>query len=173
MDAIATTHRPAAPFSTCLSAALILFITLLPQLATASSVAPTSSPALHLVRNRSPDPGVFAIHGEGFSAGGSVYLSITSTGRPDLSESFWTVATSAVYGPNGSQDPANGYVAAGVIDERIVLESDTVFGPNGSQDPANGYRESTAGFCLGNIIVQAFDQDSHSWSNRVSVNLTC
>jgi hypothetical protein len=156
-----------------LSAALILLITLLPQLATASSVVPTSYPVLLFSRNQAPEPGVFAVHGEGFSPGGSVYLSVTSTNLPELSESFWTVATSAVYGPNGSQDPANGYIAAGEIDEWIAVTGETVYGPNGSQDPANGYRESGAAFCNGNIEVQAFDSESRTWSNQVRVILSC
>jgi hypothetical protein len=172
MNAQSTNHRPVS-FGTILSAALILFLTLLPHLATASSVVPTLNPVLLIARNDPPQPGVFSIHGEGFSPGGSVYVSVTSTAYPAASESFWTVATTAVYGPNGSQDPANGYVAAGEIDERIVLETETVYGPNGSQDPAQGYRPADAAICPGQLQIQAFDSETRTWSNRVNALHSC
>jgi len=159
-------------FATTLGAALILCAGLLPQPATASVVT-APHPVLLFVPNLQAQAGVFTIRGEGFSPGGSVYLSVNSTAYPGVSESFWTVATTAVYGPNGSQDPANGYVAAGVIDERIVLESETVYGPNGSQDPANGYREGGAAICPGQLQVQAFDSETRAWSNRVSAIHLC
>ena len=159
-------------FATALGAALILCAGLLPRPTTASLVT-APHPVLLFAPNRPTQPGVFSIHGEGFSPGGSVYLSVVSTADPTMAESFWTVASSAVYGPNGSQDPANGYVAAGVISERIVLEDTTVYGPNGSQDPANGYREANDGICPGQLQVQAFDSETRTWSNRVSATHPC
>ncbi len=167
--------RPLASFTAVLNAVLILLVALIPQFATAASVVQTPYPALLSARIVSPQTGLFTIHGEGFSPGGSVYVSVVGNGNDSTgaSQSFWTVATSAVYGPNGSQDPANGYVAAGVIDEQISVTGETVFGPNGSQDPANGYREASDVTCLGHFDVQAYDNDSHTWSNQVSITLSC
>jgi len=118
-------------------------------------------------------PGTLRVQGEGFTPGGGVYISLVGSGLAAYSDSFWTNASEAIYGPHGSQDPARGYVAAGAIDEQVSFNSGPTYGPNGSQDPAQGYHEGRISFCFGTVEVQAFDAETRTWSNQVRVDLMC
>lgn len=118
--------------------------------------------------------GMATIHGKGFSPGGPVEITIRDHQDADTQWSVWTVAPTAVYGPNGSADPARGYVEAGVVDEVISIAPNTVFGPNGSQDPARGYivtgSNAAAGELHGqDLIVSAYDVRTSIWSNPILV----
>ncbi|MEJ7901046.1 MAG: hypothetical protein WKF63_04320, partial [Thermomicrobiales bacterium] len=81
-----------------------------------------------------------------------------------------SLAPNVVYGPNGSQDPAQGYIAAnaGVADN-------VIFGPNGSQDPAQGYFKAgrqplgNAWACGQDLIVRGYDDRTSAWSNPIDV----
>lgn len=130
------------------------------------------SPVLLFVPSDPFRTGTFVVHGEGFTPGGSVYISIDGAHDEDASESFWTVASTGAYGPNGSQDPAQGFARAGEIHELIVVSDVTTYGPNGSQDPARGFHGANTTAC-GNVQVQAFDADSRTWSNQVQLDHPC
>jgi hypothetical protein len=87
-----------------------------------------------------PQAGLLAVEGERFSPGGLVYIAMYDRWGVDVYQHFWTVASHGSFGPNGSQDPALGYVPAGTVNEVIALYPAATYGPNGSQDPAHGYQ---------------------------------
>src|SRR5687767_12872823 len=65
-----------------------------------------SSPTLTSAAVLASEPGTISVTGEAFTPGGDVYLAIYDTWGTALHETRWTTASSAVYGPNGSMDPA-------------------------------------------------------------------
>jgi hypothetical protein len=119
---------------------LLLLVSLLPQ---AAAGAQSTAPILSHARTTAPVSTLLLIEGHGFTPGGLVYLAVYDRWGVENHAHVWTVASPAVFGPNGSADPALGYVPAGTIQETIDLFAATVYGPNGSQDPALGY---TPGF---------------------------
>ena len=138
--------------------------------ADAPAPARTSGPVLTQVLASAALPGTISVSGEGFSPGGEVYIAIYDTWGATLHETRWTTASTAVYGANGSLDPALGYRSPGRVSEAFtrvcgaaimvrafdqqaavwtnLLDVDSAslapahFGPNGSLDPAMGYRAS-------------------------------
>ncbi len=137
------------------------------------------SPALSRVTMASPF-GTATISGEGFTPGGLVRLVVldlvgvgptidvwlvSTTGAVDITVPYLTRAT---FGPNGSQDPAQGYVPGTLPSELPVME---VFGPHGSQDPAQGYASSTMlweGACP-NLLVNGWDARTDTWTNALDI----
>ncbi|MEJ7901812.1 MAG: hypothetical protein WKF63_08175 [Thermomicrobiales bacterium] len=91
-------------------------------------------------------PGAIEVSGERFSPGGLVYVALYDQWGATLHETRWVASSSTVYGANGSQDPAQGFVAGGRIDESFAHFRQTVYGANGSQDPAQGYIAGDEGF---------------------------
>jgi len=84
-------------------------------------------------------PGVIEVSGERFSPGGLVYIALYDGWGTALHETRWVASSPTVYAVNGSQDPAQGFVQGGRIEEAFAASRAPVFGPNGSQDPAQGY----------------------------------
>lgn len=147
--------------------------------ASATAQVTTPSPALSRVTMVSPF-GTATVSGEGFTPGGLVRLVIHDLSGIGPDVDVWLVSTAgaiditfpyltnATYGPNGSQDPAQGYVPATFADRLLVTE---VFGPNGSQDPAQGYASSSMswrGACP-NLLVNGWDSRTDTWSNALEV----
>ncbi len=160
-------------FASALPLVLVLLVALVTITDAAHSPVPSSTLRIATVAH---EPGLVFATGDGFSPGGTVLLTITSELVPDMSYSIWTTASEAVFGPNGSQDPAQGYVAAGEINTFFALNSGEIHGPNGSQDPAQGYMRGTDWFavaCSAGISVHAFDAQTVSWSNEVQLNVNC
>jgi hypothetical protein len=88
-------------------------------------------------------PGTMLVTGEHFTPGGAVYVGFYDAWGMQLLEPRWVTASATVYGPDGSQDPALGFIRGGTINE--VFGADyVVYGPNGSQDPARGFRRIDA-----------------------------
>jgi hypothetical protein len=136
--------------------------------ADAPASAGTSNPVLTEALTSAALPGSISVSGEGFTPGGDVYIAIYDTWGAELHETRWTTASTTIYGPNGSQDPARGYYAGGRVSEAFaglcgsaimvrafdlqaavwtnLLDvgsasmAPAFFGPNGSLDPAQGYR---------------------------------
>jgi hypothetical protein len=79
------------------------------------------------------------VTGNGFTSGGLVFVALYDQWGNSLEETRWTSASPAVYGPNGSIDPAQGYVAGGELNEVFNRVLGATYGPNGSIDPAQGY----------------------------------
>src|SRR5688572_21925457 len=105
--------------------------------ATAADVGPVLTSAAVLTS----EPGEISVTGEAFTPGGEVYLAIYDTWGSALHETRWITASPAVYGPNGSMDPARGYVSGGSL------------------------TQSFGGLCGNSVMVRAFDQGSGAWSN--------
>jgi hypothetical protein len=115
-------------------------------------------------------PGTVLVSGGGFTSGGRVFVAVYDAWGTAPVATLWTNASPAIFGVDGSQDPAAGFVPGGLVLVNIsfagpcgtapmaraydvstrtwsaVLDADTrglgtpVYGPDGSQDPAQGYR---------------------------------
>lgn len=124
-------------------------------------------------------PGTIEVSGERFSPGGLVYIALYDGWGTTLRETRWVASSPTVYGLNGSQDPAQGFIAGGGIAESFAQVRQTVYGPNGSQDPAQGYvagddgAQALASACDAPMMVRAYDQRTASWSNTLDVALGC
>jgi len=137
-----------------------------------------------------PPAGSALVTGQGFTAGGSVYVALYdrwSTSGTQHYETRWVTASETTFGANGSHDPAQGYIAGGTISEHFGA-SETVYGPNGSQDPATGYVQGTSeisvdtsgsvGIVVGSrcdtsVMVRAYDTESATWSNMLDLTVGC
>jgi len=108
---------------------------------TGSTVAQSAStlPVISNAVTSAIAPGVIEVSGERFSPGGLVYIALYDGRGTTLHETRWVASSPAIYGSNGSQDPAQGYVGGGGIRESFEQVRQAVYGVNGSQDPAQGY----------------------------------
>ena len=106
-----------------------------------SATAAEAGPVLTSAAVLTSEPGKISVTGEAFTPGGEVYLAIYDTWGYALHETRWTRASPAIYGPNGSMDPARGYVSGGSL------------------------TQSFGGLCGESVMVRAFDQASGTWSN--------
>ena len=93
-------------------------------------------------------PGGVAVSGEGFTAGGQVFVAVYDDWGAMPAATRWTTASAAVYGLDGSQDPARGFVAAGAI------------------------RTSIGEPCGSALMARAYDQSANAWSAAVDVAAT-
>lgn len=168
----------------------------------ATAQSGTTVPVLTSAVASSLPIGSVTVSGNGFTSGGLVYVVLYDQWGSSLQETRWTSASTAVYGVNGSIDPALGYVAGGRIQEVFEQFRATIYGPNGSMDPALGYRPGTdlanpseaiygpngsmdpaQGYIPGNgadqilcdqpLMVRAFDNQTAAWSNLVDVDSGC
>jgi hypothetical protein len=156
------TLRRRTPF--VLTLALAVLVLLGTATAGAAPAAPSAGPVLTVATMA---PGSIAVTGRGFTPGGRVYVALYDVWGARLYETRWTAASAAVYGRDGSQDPAAGFVAGGTLRERFAHlcgatpmvraydeatttwsgwltvdatgSGEAAFGPNGSADPARGY----------------------------------
>ena len=72
-----------------------------------------SNPELTEALPLAPEPGTITVSGDGFTPGGEVYIAIYDRWGAALHETRWITASPEVFGPNGSQDPARGYLGGG------------------------------------------------------------
>ena len=128
----------------------------------------TNGPAIALDASPPLSPGSIGVGGQGFTPGGRVYLALYDRWGVTLHETRWITASSALYGPDGSQDPARGFRPGGLLSTRFdglcgatlmaraydeatqtwsaaldvnaIGFGTAVYGPDGSQDPARGFR---------------------------------
>ncbi len=156
---------------------LVLFGFGLNGLPASSAQTASALPVLNNAVVSTIAPDTIEVSGERFSPGGLVYVALYDGWGTALRETRWVASSPTVYGPNGSQDPAQGYLAGGGIEESFALVQPTIYGPNGSQDPARGYiagdAPATASVCDGPMMVRAFDQRTASWSNMLDVESGC
>jgi hypothetical protein len=114
-----------------------------PEPTTAADVGPVLTRA----EGEGSSTGRITVTGEGFTPGGEVYIAIYDTWGAVLHETRWATASPAIYGPNGSMDPARGYVSGGSL------------------------TQSFGGLCRESVMVRAFDQGSGAWSNWLDLAL--
>lgn len=142
-----------------------------------AAAQPGALPILSSAVASAVSPGTIEVSGERFSPGGLVYIEVYDEWGTTLRETRWVASSPTVHGPNGSQDPARGYVAGGEIRESFEQVRQTVYGPNGSQDPAQGYVRGDAPTmespCDGPMMVQAYDRRLAAWSNMLEVESGC
>jgi len=168
---------------------------------TGAAQAGTSFPLLSAA-TMTAVPGPFVtVAGAGFTHGGLVYIALYDQWGVTLQETRWTTASPEIFGPNGSMDPAQGYIAGGLVSEGFELFREAVYGPNGSMDPAQGYvagnyvpietdafygpngsQDPAQGYvaagtaqqsCTAPLMVRAFDQGQQAWSNTLDVSIGC
>lgn len=140
------------------------------------------------------------VTGNGFTAGGIVFIALYDQWGRTLEETRWTTASTATYGANGSMDPVQGYATGGSITEVFELFRETTYGPNGSMDPALGYRagvdvpmnqaiygangsqdpaqgyvgqDAAKGTCNAPLMVRAYDQHQATWTDPVDATFGC
>jgi hypothetical protein len=103
-------------------------------------------------RNGSVDPA------QGYVSGGTI------------SFQFWQRALEPQR-VNGSMDPAQPWVQS----VEIVWPEAAIYGPNGSRDPAQGYvaQETTIVTCGDQIHYRALDVASATWSNVMAHTTSC
>jgi hypothetical protein len=161
----------------------------------------TSLPSLSAAAMTAVPQPFVTVAGEGFTKGGLVFVALYDQWGTTLQEHRWTVATTTVYGTNGSMDPAQGYVEGGKIAEGFDLFRETIYGPNGSMDPAQGYvagnyepefveafygpngsQDPAQGYvpahtvelaCDAPLMVRAYDNQTQAWSNTLDVLIGC
>jgi hypothetical protein len=150
--------------------------------ASSQTNAQTSGPSLAVASMATSPFGTVAVAGDGFTPDGIVRVVIQDLWEVGPTVGFWVIATdgaidehlpyltAATYGPHGSQDPAQGYVAATTY---YSLTSDTIYGANGSQDPAQGYAATGSAWTGGcpDLMVRGWDAHSDTWSNSLDVTL--
>jgi hypothetical protein len=160
----------------------------------ATHVLPGTTPLL-IAPASVPAPGTALLTGQHFTPGGEVYIALYDQWGIELHETRWVTASVTVYGANGSQDPASGYLQGGTLRE-LFGTIGSVFGPNGSQDPATGYVEvgtngsafgsngsqdpaigyvagQTGNLCGATIMARAYDLQAATWSNVSDIDLGC
>jgi hypothetical protein len=119
---------------------LLVFVSLLPQAFVPAAGAQSGvAPDLRHASALAPPSTLLVVAGDGFTPGGLVYIAVYDRWGVEVHEHGWAIASTAVFGPNGSADPALANVPGGTIHELIDLFPVTVYGENGSQDPARGY----------------------------------
>jgi hypothetical protein len=87
------------------------------------------------------------ITGSWFTPGGRVYVVLLDQWGVTLGPHRWVTASEPIYGPNGSTDPTNGYVAGGLI------------------------RETFEYACGSELLLMALDGASNTWSATMPVPL--
>ena len=156
---------------------LVSFNPILTPDAGAQSVA--ALPVLRATLTNPPAVGLIAVRGDGFTPGGLVSIVLYDRWGQHLYAPVRTVASVGQYGPNGSADPANGYVAPGTIDSLVDFLPGETFGPNGSADPANGYSRGHAASiaaglpCGSELMVRANDARTGTWTDLVDIAVAC
>lgn len=138
-----------------------------------SQVPVAASPILIDALAVTPEGSVMVM-GRNFTPGGEVYIALYDQWGKQLHETRWVTASDAVYGPNGSQDPATGFSRAGTINA-ILGASEAIYGPNGSQDPARGYvaGASFPSLCGAEVMARAYDEQTDTWSDLLDINADC
>ena len=153
--------------STLLVLALVLVSVLIGGTRSAPTLAAPGRPTLTNATALVSEPGMISVTGEAFTPGGEVYIALYDTWGAALHETRWISASQPIYGPNGSQDPARGFISGGNLSESLsglcgqsvmaraydqgtgawsnwldltqVAAASAIYGPNGSADPARGY----------------------------------
>jgi hypothetical protein len=164
------TIRPRSRAATMLAVTVMLLLTLLPSPASAQIGVTTP-----LLLNATISPGLAVVNGDGFTPGGLVNIVFTDGNGTFQDQNFWTVASTIDYGFYANYDPAHVYVPAGSVSLAIPLDGSPVYGPNGSQDPAQGYLAGDKSFAFAvcgqdiDVRVLAYDAETTAWSNRVDL----
>lgn len=107
---------------------------------------------LPILINGSPSPpvaGEVDVRGEGFTPGGRVFVAIYDRWDTVHFETRWIRAAAAQYGPNGSHDPALGYLRGGDIYASFILP------------------------CKSAPMVRAYDEKTGFWTTVMDVSPGC
>jgi hypothetical protein len=159
---------------------LLFLVSLNPLLTPEAGAQPSGQyPVLRATLATRPSVGLIAVRGDGFTPGGLVSIVLYDRWGQHVYAPVRAVASLGQYGPNGSVDPANGYVAPGTIDSLVDFLPGETFGPNGSADPANGYTHGnadslTTGLACGSqLMVRANDARTDTWTDLVDIEVGC
>lgn len=120
--------------------------------ASAVSFSTGATRALPVLSNGSPSPpvaGEVDVRGSDFTPGGRVFVAIYDRWDQTHFASRWIRAAAATYGPNGSHDPAIGYVRGGDISASFILP------------------------CKSSPMVRAYDEQTGFWTTVMDVSPGC
>lgn len=130
---------------------LFLSLALSTLLVPAGSPAQVSSPlpVLTSVAASVNTPDAIMVTGQGFTAGGEVFIAVHDPWGERSYETRWTTASEPVFDMLGHDDPALGYRPGGLV------------------------RESFEHLRGQQVMVRAYDQATRSWSNVIDVEPGC
>jgi hypothetical protein len=83
------------------------------------------------------------------------------------------------WGPFGAGAANLEFIPAGRVRTMVSLDAEPAYGPNGSQDPAQGYRPADdlaalrLALCTQGLDVQAFDARTRTWSENIHMAAIC
>jgi len=97
----------------------------------------------------SPQPASIVFVGEGFTAGGDVFIAIHDPWGERAYETRWTTASKPRLDMYGHKDPVFGYQPGGIV------------------------VESFEHLCGQQVMVRAYDQTTRAWSNLVDIVTAC
>jgi hypothetical protein len=94
-------------------------------------------------------------------------------------ETWTFASTHDSWGPFGAGAANLEFIPAGRVRAMILLDVVPQYGPNGSQDPAQGYVPADGlavlrlALCSQGVDVQALDARTHTWSQNVHMMAAC
>lgn len=183
----------------------ILLATLAVQLTWAGPVRaqPLGGPFLNLAPTALGPNGLMSITARGFTEGETVLVVLTTANNETAVHLTTATTSDPVYGPNGSMDPAHGYVPGGyasfLLWQRTLLSVDPhgnpslgagapltsilevgwpvayVYGPNDGGEPvwANLGNQVVVVNCGSTLSLRALDVATATWSNEVPFTPRC
>lgn len=95
------------------------------------------------------EPATIQVQGEGFTAGGEVFIAVLDPWGERSYETRWTTASELTFDMLGHDDPALGYRPGGVVFEAFEH------------------------LCGQQVMVRAYDQAARTWSNVVDIAAGC
>lgn len=158
---------------------LLLLLSVAPLAPQSGAAQSVLQPALTSATTSTALPDSIVVSGSGFTPGGPVYIALYDRWGATLHEARWVIASEPIYQPTDSVDPGLGFASGGNIREAFEMATATVYGPNGSQDPAQRYVAGDEGAqtfvstCDAPLMVRAFDQQTNAWSNLLNVEAAC
>jgi hypothetical protein len=115
-----------------------------PAAAQVSAPLPVLSSVVTIV-----EPGAIQVLGEGFTAGGEVFIAVLDPWGERSYETRWTTASEPTFDMQGHDDPALGYRPGGQVGEAFEH------------------------LCGQQVMVRAYDQATSAWSNVVDIVGAC
>lgn len=172
-----------------LMASLLAGLLILPSFP-AVAHSTSAGPVLTVILATEAPSNQLLVSGEGFTPGGLAYFELRDTRDGRVHHHFWAAIASTWIAANGSIDPSVHNLAPGVVSFMIPIVASTTYGPNGSQDPANGFDGDATSYtppaatedgvtitrhlaCEGHLVARAYDRSAEMWTLEIGVTGRC